>query len=117
MQAKEAAYKELLKKAGVSEKRFKNILRCTEFKNIELDDEGKIKDSDSIEKKIKEEWEDFIVKKETDGASVSKPAGTNGGSAIKSKEDIYKKDDHGRYLMDATERQQALAQLMASESE
>ena len=34
-----------------------------------------------------------------------------------SREEIYKKDDKGRYLLSTAERQKALAESMAAESE
>lgn len=75
---KQIAYRKLLSKAGVSEKRFDSILRITSVDDIELDDKGDIKDSDKIVENIKSEWADFIVKKSEQGAEV--PAGNEGGA-------------------------------------
>ena len=57
--AKESAYRELLKSAGVSEKRIESVLRVSDIDGIELVD-GKIKDADKLTETIKEEWEEFI---------------------------------------------------------
>ena len=38
--------------------------------------------------------------------TATPPANTGGGKMTKA--DIYKKDDHGRYVMSASERQKAL---------
>ena len=46
--AKEAAYKELLKEAGVSEKRITAILKVSDIDGIELDDAGTVRDSRSF---------------------------------------------------------------------
>ncbi len=71
--AKETAYKELLKSAGVSEKRIGTILKVTDLKEVSLDKDGKIKDSDKVTSKIKEEWADFIVKEGQHGADTKTP--------------------------------------------
>ena len=77
---KVAAYKELLKKAGVSEKRIDSIIKVTAVDDIELKDDGTIKDADEKEKAIKEEWSDFIVKKSEEGAGTeTPPAGAGEG--------------------------------------
>lgn len=70
--AKESAYRELLKSAGVSEKRIESVLRVSDIDGIELID-GKIKDADKLAKSIKEEWADFIPVKTEEGAKVSNP--------------------------------------------
>ena len=71
--SKEKAYRELLKEAGVSEKRFDAIVKIADLSGVELDADGKIKDSKSIVDGIKSEWADFIVKEGTQGASTATP--------------------------------------------
>lgn len=77
---KEALYKELLTKAGVSAKRIDSILKVTDLTNVELDEKGAIKDADQYEKNIKTEWADFIEKRETRGAETNNPPANNGGN-------------------------------------
>lgn len=105
--AKEKAYRELLKQAGVSEKRLDSVLRVSDVDGMELDDKGAIKDADKLTESIKSEWADFIQTTTTQGAQTAVPPANNGGNAI-TKADIYKKDEHGRYVMSASERQKAL---------
>ena len=114
---KTTAYRALLKEAGVSEKRLDTLIRASapEIDGVELDKDGKIKGAENLIKTIKENWADFITKKESKGADVSDPPANNGSK--KSREEIYKKDDKGRYLLDATERQQALAELISENKE
>jgi hypothetical protein len=83
--AKTAAYKALLKDAGVSDKRFDAIIKVTDLSKIELDDEGKVKDAKAATDHIKEEWAEFIVKTEQRGAQTETPPGGNGGSCAKSR--------------------------------
>lgn len=106
-------YRDLLRKAGVSEKRMDSVLKVTDLDPIKLDKDGNIEDSEKILGTIKTEWSDFIVKEGSKGADVSTPPGGTGTKL--SKEEIYKKDDKGRYVLDAPARQKALAELMSSE--
>ena len=72
-QKKSEAYKELLKDAGVSEKRIAAVLKVTNLDDMEFGDDGKLKDSDKLKAGIKEEWADFIVKEGEKGASTPTP--------------------------------------------
>lgn len=104
---KSNAYKELLKESGVSAKRIDSVLRVTDLSKIELDEDGKIKDTDNLKKSIKEEWSDFIVTQSEQGAQTANPPQNTGGTKM-TKAEIYKKDDHGRYVLSTAERQKAL---------
>ena len=76
---KTAAYRKLLKEAKVSEKRLDSILKLSPVDDIELDDNGVIKDAADVKKKIEEEWSDFIVTEETHGAGSNNQPGGSGG--------------------------------------
>lgn len=80
--AKEKAYKEILKEAGVSEKRFDSIIKVSDLSAVELDETGKVKDSAKLLENIKSEWADFIVTSGKQGAGVSTPPSSTGGSAF-----------------------------------
>ena len=67
------AYKQLLKSAGVSEKRIEAVLKVSDIDSIEFDDEGKVKDSDKLTENIKAEWSDFIQTSSTEGAKTATP--------------------------------------------
>lgn len=71
--AKESAYRQLLKDAGVSEKRIDAVLRVSDVDSIELDDKGKIKDADKLTTSVKTEWADFITTEGVKGADPAKP--------------------------------------------
>ena len=75
--AKEAAYKELLKAAGVSEKRLASVLKVSDVDSITLDDSGAVIDADKLTEGIKSEWADFIVSQETKGAETATPPANN----------------------------------------
>ena len=107
--AKETAYRDLLKASGVSEKRIDTVMRASGpiIDGLELAEDGKAKDADKLTEGIKTEWADFIPTTTTQGAPTANPPANTGGGKM-TKADIYKKDDHGRYVMSAAERQKAL---------
>lgn len=114
--AKKAAYQELCKDAGLSENGVTKAVKYADLDSVELDDAGKIKNGKSLIKIIREEWPEHIVKDSTSGAKTATPPG--GGSAgLKSREEIYKKDEHGRFVLDAAQRQQALSEIIAAEQQ
>lgn len=106
---KEHAYRELLRGAGVSEKRLDAILKVTNLDSVELDKDGKIKDADKHTETVKTEWADFVETTSTQGADTATPPTNNGGTKM-TKADIYKKDDKGRYVLSTEERQKALVE-------
>lgn len=109
---KTQAYKELLKKAGVSDKRIDSVLKVTAIDEIELDDDGKIKDADKVVENIKSEWSEFIVTETQRGAGTENPPINTSGNKM-TKADIYKKDEYGRYVLSTAERQKALAESIS----
>ena len=99
---KEQAYKTLLQEAGVSEKRIDAVLKVSDVDSIEFDENGTVKDADTLKKGIATEWEDFIVHKETQGTQTSTPP-SGSGKVYKSKEEIMS-------IKDTAERQQAISE-------
>lgn len=99
---KEEAYKALLKEAGVSEKRLSAVMKVTDLKDFELDEEGKPKEKDKYLASIKEEWSDFIQSTHKEGAGTSTPP-ANGGKTTMTKEEI-------RAISDPIARQKAMAE-------
>ena len=75
-QAKENAYRELLKAAGVNEKRIPAILKLTDFNGIEMEGD-KIKDADKHTQTVKTEWADFVEVSNTNGANTNTPPANN----------------------------------------
>lgn len=93
---KEHAYRELLRGAGVSEKRLDAILKVTNLDGVELDKDGKIKDADKHAETVKTEWADFVETTSTQGADTATPP-TNSGQQTMTKKDIMNiKDDKER---------------------
>lgn len=80
-----------------------------EINGLELDDTGKIKDTSSLDALVGGEYAALVVTTQTRGANTATPPAGNGGSKL-TKADIYKKDEHGRYVLSTAERQKALAE-------
>lgn len=107
--AKEEAYKQLLKEAGVSDKRIATVLRVSDIDSLKLDKDGKIEDAASVTENIKSEWADFIVTTTEKGASTPNPPANN-ASKGKTKEEIMK-------IKDTSERQKAWAEYLNNKEE
>lgn len=71
--AKEKAYRELLKAAGVSEKRIAAVLKVSDVDSVELDEKGQIKEANALAESVKTEWADFITTTSKKGADPANP--------------------------------------------
>lgn len=100
---KQDAYKEILKKAGIPEKRFAVILKTVDLDELKLSSDGKLSDTDKIEKSVKEEWSDFIVTTQETGVGSANPPSNNGGKSTMTKKEIME-------IKDTAERQKAIAE-------
>ena len=110
---KDSAYRALLKECGVSENRIDAIMKITSLDDLKLDKDGNITKSDELKESVKAEWKDFIVTQNTQGTQTQTPPATAGGKKL-TKEEIYKTDERGRYVLSTQERQEALIQLNKS---
>lgn len=83
--SKTAAYKKLLKEAGISENRIDSIVKISDqtINDLEFDTDGNVKNADALTESVKTEWSDFIQTKHTQGADVAKPPANNGGEVKK----------------------------------
>lgn len=84
-----------------------------EIDGLELDGE-KIKDAAALDRLLAGDYKGLIGKQTKQGTDTQTPPDTTGGA--KSRAEIYKKDDKGRYILSTAERQAALAESMASEN-
>lgn len=100
---KKSVYKEILKEAGIQDKRIDAVLKVSGdvINKIELDDDGKVKGADELTKAAAKEWPEFIAKEETRGTDTQSHEGATGSGV--SKADIVK-------IKDAAERQKAIAE-------
>lgn len=112
-EAKERAYRDMLKDVGLSERGVEKALKYANWESIELDADGKIKDVKNHVATAKEEWSDYVVTTSTTGAPTSDPPRKGGGS-VKTMDEIYAMKD-GRYVLSPAERQAELAKLYQTE--
>ena len=106
--AKESAARAYYESKGITGKALDIAMRGSgaEIDALELED-GKIKDAKALDELISGTFAGLVSTTETRGANTSNPPANNSGVSM-TKADIYKKDDYGRYVLSAAERQQAL---------
>ena len=80
---KEAAFRKILKAAGVSEKRIEAVLKVSDVDSIEFDDDGKVKGEEKILETVKKEWSDFIPTTSQTGVEQKNPPASTGKTMTK----------------------------------
>ena len=86
--AKEKAYRDILKDAGLSEKGIAKAIKYAEWDKIELEADGKLKGANDHIKAVKEEWAEYVTTTTTTGANTATPPANNGTGTGKTKEEI-----------------------------
>lgn len=106
--AKEQAVMEYLKSKNVQDANLKLALRSlsAETDGAELEN-GKLKDSKAFDDLLSGELSGLVTTTTEKGTGNPATPPANNGKVM-TKADIYKKDDKGRYVMSAAERQKAL---------
>ena len=109
-EAKEKAVRAFYESKGITGKNLEIAMRGSraEIDGIELDGD-KIKDNSALDALVKGDFSGLVATTTTKGANTANPPANNGGDKL-TKADIYKKDERGRYIMSASERQRALAE-------
>jgi len=74
--AKETAFRNLLKSAGVSEKYIDRVVEFTKIDDLELDGD-KVKDEAARIEAVKKDWPEFISTTTSTGANTSTPPANN----------------------------------------
>lgn len=95
------SYAELLRNNNIADKYIDKILKVTNFDNLEIDKNGKLKNENELNKNIQTEWDTFITTQTTSGVEVKTPPITSSSSLTK--EEILK-------IQDTSKRQQAIAE-------
>lgn len=72
-------------------------------------EDGKIKDTASLDALVDGTYKALVSTTQTQGANPATPPANNGGAKL-TKAEIYAKDEHGRYKLSTAERQKALAE-------
>lgn len=74
---KREAYSALLKENKIGDKYIDSILNVAKYSDMELDENGKLKDADKISESIKSDYSGFVINTETKGAGTETPPGDN----------------------------------------
>lgn len=96
-----AAYRAVLKEAGIADKYAETVLKATDLSGMKLDKDGALEGADELAKSAKEAWADFIPSTQTQRADVANPPSNAGGKKYSSREEIMK-------IADTQERQAAI---------
>lgn len=86
--AKEAAYRNILKDANLSDRGIEKALKYADWDKIELDADGKVKDAADHIKTVKEDWAEYVTSVSTAGANTPNPPANNGSGTGKTREEI-----------------------------
>lgn len=113
--AKEKAYRDALKDSNLTDRGIKKAIKFADWDKIELEDDGSLKSAKDHVKAAREEWAEYVAKTTTSGANTPTPPANTGGKVL-TREQIYAKDGHGRYIMDTAARQKALAESLAAQN-
>lgn len=114
--AKEKAARAYFESKGIPGESMGLVVRGAkaEISGLELDGE-KIKDSSALDALLNGDYKGLVGKTVKTGTETQTPPNTSGG--VKSRDEIYKKDDKGRYILSTAERQAALAESMANKTD
>lgn len=85
------------------------ILAAEKLDAYERDENGQIKDPAAFVNAMKEKHAEWIGEVITRGVPPLNPL-SGGGNAKMTREDIFKKDEKGRYVLSTAERQKAIAE-------
>lgn len=112
--AKEAAARAYFEGKNITGKNLEIAMRGArdEIGAIKLKD-GAITDTKALDALVEGDYAGLVVTTSTAGAKTATPP-SGKGSAF-SREDIYKRDDSGRFVYDAPKRQEMLSQLINNE--
>ena len=103
-ETKEAAFREVLKAAGVSAPAgIEKVLKYTDLEGLELDPEGGLRDRDGLIQAVRTEWPELLVTTTTCGAPVANPPMSLGGSRYRDRGEIMA-------ITDTAARQLAIAE-------
>lgn len=103
---KRSLYRELLRECGVDAKRIDSVMKVADIEAAKVKD-GKIENVEDLTKSIKAEWSDFIATDSTRGANVQTPPQGKGSTKM-TREEIFRKDEHGKYVHSTQERINAI---------
>lgn len=108
--AKEKAFAAMLAEAGVADKYRAKILRMSTdaIDALKLDGEGQPAKRDELIASIKQDWGEFIPSIAVESHKPATPPAT-GAPAFKTRDEIFARDEKGRFKLNDAERRAAIA--------
>lgn len=96
---KTKAYRQILKDAGIADKRIDTVIKASpdKIEALEFDEEGKVKGAEELHEKLQDEWSDFIVRTSTQGAAPETPPTSTGAGGMSKAEILAIKNPHERH--------------------
>jgi predicted ribosome quality control (RQC) complex YloA/Tae2 family protein len=94
--AKEAAYREALKDANLSENGVKKAVKYADWAGVEIGEDGKLKNAKELVKAAREEWAEYIVKTDQQGVNTPNPPGGKGSETMTKEQIMAVKDRNER---------------------
>lgn len=76
--AKAQAYRAMLVKAGIDQRRLDSIMRVTDLAKVEMDGDS-LKDEEQLTEAAKTEWADFVIRTKTEPSTPDTPPKASGG--------------------------------------
>lgn len=115
--AKEKAARAYFEAKNITGKNLALALRGAkdEISGIELDDKGGIKDTKALDALVGGDFDILVVKSSTRGANTATPPGSKSSGAPMTRAEVFATDDNGRFKLNATQRQDALAKIIQNE--
>lgn len=108
--AKERAVRAYYEGKGITGKALDIAMRGSgeEIAALEMDGD-RIKDTSALDELVKGTFAGLVSTTTTKGADTATPPANTGGGRL-TRADIYKKDEHGRYVLGTAERQRTIAE-------
>lgn len=105
----EKALRQLARDAGLSENGIGKVAKYTDYSALKLNKDGSLANADRLRETIRAEWPEHIVTERTEHEKIATPPEVKTGSKL-SREEIFRRDDKGRYVLSTEERQKAIAE-------
>lgn len=102
------AYREVLKAEHIDETLHDLILDATDMTGKKLDKDGRLENAEAIAANVREKYAAHVVKTEQKATPTKTPPASQ--PKAMTREEIWAKDDKGRYKLTTEQRQQALVE-------
>lgn len=103
------AYRKMLAEEKISNRWVEPIIRMEDFSGMTLDENGNLSNADQLRKAIREKYPEYIVTERTEHEKIATPPEVKGGAKL-TRDDIFKRDERGHYVLSTEERQKAIAE-------